>query len=219
MFYTLSKTDKKEPDATEAIFFTKAHYQGDAYVAYVGYNVDFGKGLKEVPDSLNDILVSVKTGNLCKLELYEDHSFQGDNISLPADSDVPELPLIGLTSFKAELDLDGKIQDELTKFQYDKIVYEKRLEECLNERKELKAKLKEFDDQLKQNHEKLDECEKKSKELKDELDKKKLEEEVKKVKDKLDECEKKGKELKEQLEKSEQEKTDYKDKLDKCENK
>jgi hypothetical protein len=50
----------------------------------------------------------------------------------------------------------------------------------------------------------LDLCEKKGKELKDELDKKKLEGEINKVKDKLDDCEKQGKELKEQLDKSEQ---------------
>ncbi|WP_339049543.1 hypothetical protein [Rickettsiella endosymbiont of Xylota segnis] len=47
MIYTLSKTDKKEPGATEAIFFTEANFKGDAYIAYVGYEVDFGKGLKD----------------------------------------------------------------------------------------------------------------------------------------------------------------------------
>ncbi|GEM_PF-1966072 len=40
------------------------------------------------------------------------------------------------------------------------------------------------------NKEKLDLCEKKDKELKDELDKRKLEDAIKKVKDKLDDCEK-----------------------------
>jgi hypothetical protein len=43
MIYTLSKTEKKEPGPTEAIFFTKPNYQGDAYIAYVGFEVDFGK--------------------------------------------------------------------------------------------------------------------------------------------------------------------------------
>lgn len=218
MIYTLSKTEKKEPGPTEAIFFTKPNYQGDAYIAYVGFEVDFGKGLKDIPDSLNDNLHSVKTGNICKLELYEDYGLLGDNISVPADSDLTHIPL-GLTSFKAELDLDGNIKDELTQCELDKINYEKRLEECVLERKEFKEKLAEYENLLRQYKEKLDVCEKKSKELKDELDKKKLEEEVKKIKDKLDDCEKKGKELKEQLDKSEQEKDDYKEKLDEYEKK
>lgn len=213
MIYTLSKTNKKEPGPTEAIFFTQTNYQGDAYIAYVGYVVDFGKGLKDIADSLNDILRSVKTGNICKLVLYEDHSLKGDNISVPADSHVAELPLMGLTSFKAELDLDGKIQDELTKSEVAKVSFEKRLEECIADRQELKDNLKEFKDLLKQHKEKLDICEKKGKELKDELDKKKLEEEMIKVKDNWDECEKRGQELKEQLSRSEQEKNNYKSQL------
>lgn len=65
----------------------------------------------------------------------------------------------------------------------------------------------------------MDICEKTGKELKDELDKKKLEDEVKKVKDKLDDCEKQAKELKEQLDKSELEKDDLKNKLDEYEKK
>jgi len=180
--------------------------------------VDFGKGLKDIPDSLNDNLHSVKTGNICKLKLYEDYGLLGDNISVPADSDLTHIPL-GLTSFKVELDLDGNIKDELTQCELDKINYEKNLEECALERKELKDKLKELENQLKQNKEKLDICEKKGKELKDELDKKKLEDEIKKVKDKLDDCEKQGKQLKEQLDKSELEKDGLKNKLDKYEKK
>lgn len=218
MIYTLSKTDKKEPGATEAIFFTEANFKGDAYIAYVGYEVDFGKGLKDPPDSLNDHLHSVKTGNLCKLDLYEDYGLLGDNISVPANSDLAHIPL-GLTSFKVELDLDGNIKDELTQCELDKINYEKSVEECALERKELKDKLKDLESQLKQNNEKLDLSEKKGKELKDELDKKKLEDEVKKVKDKLDDCEKQGKELKEQLDKSEQQKSELKNKLDEYEKK
>ena len=214
MIYTLSKTTKKEPGPTEAIFYTKTNYQGDAYIAYVGYEVDFGKGLKDVADSLNDILVAVKTGNLCKLVLYEDHSLVGENFSIPANTDVPQLPLVGLTSFRAELDLDVNIKDELTQCELDKINNDKRLKECTSERKELIDKVKELEKLLKEYVEKLDSCEKKGKELKDELDKKKLEDEVKKVKDKLDDCEKRGKELKEQLDKSEREKNEYKDKLD-----
>ncbi|WP_342227079.1 hypothetical protein [Rickettsiella endosymbiont of Rhagonycha lignosa] len=66
MIYTLSKTDKKEPGPTEAIFFTKPNYQGDAYIAYVGFEVDFGKGLKDIPDSLNNNFHSLKTGNIKK---------------------------------------------------------------------------------------------------------------------------------------------------------
>lgn len=221
MFYTLSKTTKKEPGPTEAIFFTEANYKGESYIAYVGYEVDFGKALKDIPDSLNDALKAVKTGNLCKLVLYEDHSLDGENISIPADSDVPELPLIGLTSFKVELDLNANFnfKDDLTQCELDKIQYEVRLKECSLERKELIDKLKDLENQLKQNQDKLDTCEKKTKELKDKLDKKELEEKVKEIKDKLDECEKKGKDLKEQLDKSEQEKSEIKEKLDECENK
>lgn len=219
MFYTLSKTNKKEPAPTEAIFFTETNYNGEAYVAYVGYEVDFGKGLKDVPDSLNDALLSVKTGNLCKLVLYEDHSLEGDNIDVPADTDIPQLPLIGLTSFKVELDLNVNVKDELTQLELTKIQNEKGIKECNSERIDLKNKIKEFEQLLKEYVDKLNACEKKGKELKDELDKKKLEDEVKKVKDKLDECEKRGKELKEQLDKSEQEKNDIKTKLDEYENK
>ncbi|WP_342146329.1 hypothetical protein [Rickettsiella endosymbiont of Aleochara curtula] len=213
MIYTLSKTDKKEPGPTEAIFFTKPKFEGDAYIAYVGYVVDFGKGLKDIPDSLNDHLHSVKTGNICKLELFEDYGLLGDNIAVPADSDLTQIPL-GLTSFKAELDLDANIKDELTQCELDKINYEKRLEECVEERKEFKNKLAEYENLLRQYKDKLTECEKNGKDLKDQLDKRKLEDEVKKIKDKLDDCEKKGKDLQEQLDKSEQEKNDYKEKLD-----
>lgn len=65
----------------------------------------------------------------------------------------------------------------------------------------------------------MTECEKNGKDLKDQLDKRKLADEVKKIKDKLDDCEKTGKDLQEQLDKSEQEKNDYKDKLDEYEKK
>ena len=67
---------------------------------------------------------------------------------MPADSDLTHIPL-GLTSFKAELDLDGNIKDELTQCELDKINYEKNLEECALERKELKDKLKDLENQLK----------------------------------------------------------------------
>lgn len=186
------------------------------HIAYVGFVVDFGKGLKDMPDSLNDNLHSVKTGNICKLDLYEDYGLLGDNISLPGDSELTQIPL-RLTSFKAELDLDGNIKDELSKCELDKINYEKSLKECTEERKEFKAKQTEYENLLKEYKSKLDDCEKKGKELRGELDKKKLEEEVKKIKDKLDECEKRGKDLKEQLDKSEKEKNDYKEKLDEYE--
>lgn len=65
----------------------------------------------------------------------------------------------------------------------------------------------------------MDACEKKGKELKDELDLKRLEGEVKEVKDKLNDCEKHGKELKEQLDKSEQQKNELKNKLGEYEKK
>ncbi len=219
MFYTLSKTNKKEPAPTEAIFFTETNYKGEAYISYVGYEVDFGKGLTDVPDSLNDMLRSVKTGNLCKLVLYEDHSLIGENIEIPADTDLAQIPLVGLTSFKVELDLNVNIKDEITQYELNKIQNQKSLKECTSEKTDLKNKIKELEQLLKEYVDKLTVCEKKGKELKDELDKKKLEDEVKKVKDKLDECEKKGKELKEQLDKSEQEKNDYKTKLDEYEKK
>lgn len=219
MIYTLAKTTKKEPGPTEAIFFTETNYKGDAYIAYVGYEVDFGKGLKDIADSLNDILRSVKTGNLCKLVLYEDHSLEGENFTFPGNTDSPQLPLVGLTSFKAILDVDVNVKDELTQCEFDKITYENNLKECTLERKELKDKVKGLEKLLKEYRDKLDDCDKKGKALKDQLDKKNLEDEVKKVKDKLNECEKKGKELKEQLEKSEKEKNDIKTKLDECENK
>src|SRR5436190_13219061 len=219
MIYTLAKTDKKDPGPTEAIFFTKTSYQGDGYIAYVGYEVDFGKDLKAPIDSLNDILRSVKTGNICKLVLYEDFDFTGSNVEIPGGSVVSQIPLVGLTSFKAELDLEANVKDELSQCELDKINSEESLKECSLEKKELQDKLKESEGSLKQNKEKLDACEKKSKELQDELDNKKLEDEIKKVKDKLDDCEKKGKDLAEQLEKSEQEKKEYKDQLDECEKK
>ena len=56
MIYTLSKTDKKNPGTTEAIFFTETNYKGDAYIAYISFGVDFGKGLVYKPDQLNDQL-------------------------------------------------------------------------------------------------------------------------------------------------------------------
>lgn len=216
MLYTLSETNKMEPGPTEAIFFEEPNFQGKAYIAYIGFIVDFGKSVLEIPDRLNDALKSVKTGDICRLVLFEDRGLVGETVSVPADSIVAQLPL-GVTSFKVELDLDGKLEDEFAKSELDRITYERGLQECKLEREEFKEKLTDSEKLLEEYKNKLDACEQKGKTLEDELDKKKLEGEVKDIKDKLVDCEKKGKELKEQLDKSEQEKNDYKEKLAECE--
>lgn len=199
---TLDKVDRTDPRAWEAIFFTETDFQGDSYVAQIGNTVDFGRvELGLLPDPLNDILRSVKTGNLCLLKLYEDHAFEGGNEIVPGGSEIAKINLIGLTSFTASIDEDqinANIRKELLDNEKKIKNLQVSLEECGKTKNDFRKKLNDSEIELQKFKDKLEECEKKGKELKDQLDDTKVED-LEKLKDKLKDCEERGNKLKDKL--------------------